>query len=75
MNKLYVLCAVAVVVVAAFFIGTMVGKLQCRESVAIEKSNTQSQIIKTIGEINAETLHTGTDDIRRILHQNYTIAE
>lgn len=75
MNKLYVLCGVAAVVVAAFFVGIMVGKLQCRESIAIEKSNTQSQILKTMGDINAETLHTGTDDIRRVLRQNYTIAE
>ncbi len=75
MNKLYVLLFVCLVIFGAFFVGQNVGKLKCQKNTAINEINNETKIIKITEKINAETFHTGVADIRRILRDEYTIAE
>lgn len=65
-------------VTAIFFsyvAGVRVGREKCRADVAGQSSAIQSQTIKIMGDINAETFNRGVGDIRRILREQYTIAE
>ena len=55
--------------------GKRVGTAQCREQIAAQNQILHIQTIQKQGEINAETLRRGTDDIRRVLRTQYTIAE
>ncbi len=75
MTRLYFLCFVVAVILAAFFVGQSVGNLRCRERIAVDNINNNETVMQKIGGVNAKTYHTGTDDIRRILREQYTIAD
>lgn len=75
--KLYVFIFMAGVT-AIFFsyvAGMRVGREKCRADMVNQSSAIQSQTIKIIGDVNAETFNRGVGDIRRILREKYTIAE
>lgn len=67
--------AIAAVIAFAYYTGQRIARAECRADSAINATNTNTDIINTIGKINAETLNTNTGDIRRILRARYTIAE
>ncbi|MCQ2599718.1 MAG: hypothetical protein MJ187_05110, partial [Alphaproteobacteria bacterium] len=73
--KFYIFIGLIIGFVAAFYVGQYTGKLICRENVAVKLNVNNQQNNQIIGKINAETLHTGTDDIRCILREQYSIAE
>lgn len=75
MNKLYILLFVWLVILGAFFAGQNVGKLKCQKNTAIDEINNETKVIQITEKINAETLHTGVADIRRILRDEYSITE
>ena len=75
MKYLYVPLGIAAVVCVAYCVGRRDGAHKCHTNIAAAAMQRQSEINKTIGEIDAETYHTGTDDIRRVLRQKYSIAE
>ena len=55
--------------------GVRVGRAKCNAQTEHNVAIQQSEIIKTMESVNAETFNTGVRDIRRILHEKYTIAE
>ncbi len=75
MKHIYVAAAAIAVLLAAWGAGKRVGTAQCREQVAAQNQILHIQTIQKQGEINAETLRRGTDDIRSVLRTQYTIAE
>lgn len=75
--KVY-LCVFMAGVTAIFFsyvAGVRVGREKCRADLVSQSATIQSQTIKIIGDVNAETFNRGVDDIRRVLYEKYTIAE
>ena len=73
--KIYIFAAAILAVLTAYWAGARIGRAQCAADNAQAMHATQTQIIQTVGKINVETYHRGVDDIRRILHAKYTIAE
>ena len=75
MIKTYLIIAICGLIFAAYTLGASRGSAKCQARAAQQTINTiTTQQIKT-EKINAETYHTNLRDIRRILHEKYTIAE
>ena len=75
MKYLYIPLGIAATVFVVYMAGARIGGQKCRADIADAAAQKQSEINLIIGEINAETYHTTTDDIRRVLREKYTIAE
>ena len=75
--KLYLLvvAVAAVFIVCVYYVGFSNGRRHCQVQVVENNTQMQSEIIKIQGIINAETYRRGVADIRRSLHEKYTIAE
>lgn len=73
--KIYILIAAVAAVCGAYLAGVHAGRMKCAVAAVRDAHNTQNEIIQTVGKINVETNRTGTDDIRRVLRRQYTIAE
>lgn len=73
--RVYVFMMILALVFGAYFAGYAVGraksKEKCTEAVAVQ----YVQTVKQIEKINEQTNHTAVRDIRRILHEKYTIAQ
>ena len=73
--RVYVFMMILALVLGAYFAGCAVGrtksKEKCTETVAVQ----YVQTVKQIEKINEQTNHTAVRDIRRILHEKYTIAQ
>lgn len=75
MNKIYIFALFCALCAVFYFYGMNVGKSKC------EIKNVQQQInqVKTNKQqeriINEKVYKTGVDDIRRILHNEYTIKQ
>lgn len=75
MIKTYLIIAICGLIFAAYTLGASHSTAKCNQRAAQQTINTiTTQQIKT-EKINAEIYHTGMRDIRRILHEKYTIAE
>ena len=75
MNKFWLVGAVAAVAAALYFCGRSVGMARCRADSASRSVQTQIQIIRQTEKINETVLRTNLGDIRRVMHEKYTIAE
>lgn len=75
MNKLYFLLFFIVVVCGGYIAGGRVASERCRGAVADDIVVQQTEIIKIQEKINAEAVSRGSDDIRRVLREKYTIVE
>ena len=75
--RIYLILAaiVAVFIAGVYYIGFTNGQHQCQGQVLENNTQMQSEIIKIQGIVNAETYRRGVADIRRCLHEKYTIAE
>lgn len=73
--KIYFFVAMMLFSVFAYFVGGQVALQKCERQIAEIKAENQFTVINTIGKINEETFNTGVRDIRRILHEQYTIVE
>ena len=75
--KLYIviIAAICAAIFFAYVMGKKIEAAQCRAEIiaASVKQIKENQKIKR--EINAESYNIGVIDIRRILHEKYTIAE
>lgn len=73
--RVYVFIMMIALVLGACFAGCAVGraksKEKCTETVAVQ----YVQTVKQMEKINEQTNHTAVRDIRRILHERYTIAQ
>lgn len=79
MNKIYLLFGFGIVICGAYFYGANVADAKCRAKIAQENLE-QIQHVRKQNIINKRTTHeivykTGMGDIRRILHDKYSIAE
>ena len=75
MIRIYLAVAMVAAIFLAYITGVHVGNVRCDVRMAnaiAEQINQQTQIIEAT---NETVLHTGSGDIRRILHEKYTIAE
>ena len=75
MIKLYFFIGTILAVYSAYLAGIHTGTHQCQTENANAHASKINDTIKTMGIINAKTVNTGVDDIRRILREKYTIAE
>ena len=73
--RIYICIALVCAIFFVFLVGKYVGNANCRTETVIKQQNVQSEIIKKIGDVNAETFSRGVGDIRRVLREKYTIAE
>ena len=75
MIRVYFAALICAVIFLSCIIGGHVASVKCDARIA--KMNVERIDINTkvIGETNDAVLHTGVGDIRRILHEKYTIAE
>lgn len=72
---LFIFMAGGAAIFFAYAAGNRVGQLKCNAQAEQNVARQQSEIIKTMENVNAETFNTGVRDIRRILYEKYTIAE
>lgn len=75
MKNMYLFGTIGLAVLLAYFAGRGVGMARCQANMAAQSSQTQIQIIKQTEKINETVLRTNLGDIRRIMHEKYTIAE
>ncbi len=73
--KLNVFFVSVVIILLAYFAGTRVASQKCKTRITELKLVGQLDINKTMDEINEKTFNTSVRDIRRILHEKYTIAD
>lgn len=73
--KLYLFIGVFFVVLLAYWAGERVSEQKCETKIAELNAQNQSDVITAMEKVNEKTFNTGVRDIRRILHEQYTIAE
>lgn len=73
--RVYVFMMIIALVSGAYFAGCAVGhaaaRAKCNATIAVQ----YVQTLKQQGKINEQINHTAVRDIRRILHERYTIAQ
>lgn len=75
MNRVYFIGAILVALGFVFMAGRNNGMQKCQKNVTQNVLQQQSEIIQIKEKVNAETVASRTDDIRRCLRQKYTIAD
>ena len=75
MKKLYFYVFVFVIMLSFLWIGVRYGTAKCAGNIAVNNAQGQIEIIMLERDVNAETISRGVGDIRRVLHEKYTIAE
>jgi len=75
MIKLYLTILICAIVCGAFFYGKNVGTSECEMKKLHNQIDTTEQYQIKERNINDKVYKTGLRDIRRILHDKYTIAE
>ena len=75
--RMYLILAAmtAVLMFCLYYAGFLNGQQKCQRIATQNNIQMQSEIIKLREVVNAETVHRGTDDIRRRLYEAYTIAD
>ncbi|MBR5903933.1 MAG: hypothetical protein IKZ49_00170 [Alphaproteobacteria bacterium] len=75
MTRLYLIGLICTIIIGAYFYGMHVGNSKCKiqnfqnEIILMKENSNQERII------NDKVYKTGVGDIRRILHDKYSIAE
>lgn len=75
MRYIFIVLFAAMFCVFAYWSGERVGLQKCRADASNTALKGQFQIIQQQEKINAETYHTGTGDIRRVLREKYSISD
>lgn len=76
MKKYFVIAAIcAGVCVGAYWAGGRVATAQCDVKISEMRMAHQSMNTEILGAVHEKTVNTGVRDIRRILHEKYTIAD
>ena len=75
MIRLYFAAAFVAAIFFAYITGVHVGNIKCGTRIA--NANAERMILdnEIIRKTNETVFHTGVRDVRRILHDKYTIAE
>ena len=72
---LFIFVAGVTAIFFSYVAGVWVGNEKCRADTIVQAGVIQSETIKIIRNVNAETFNTATGDVRRFLREKYTIAE
>jgi len=75
MIRIYFAALVCVAIFLSYFIGIHVGNVRCNTRIAESNIEHIVRDAKIMEKTNEVVYHTGTADVRRILHEKYTIAE
>ncbi len=75
MKYFYILAIATTIVMMAYVAGRINGIQRCHADNTATALKIQTQIMKQKEIINAQVIHTGLGDIRRILREKYTIAD
>ena len=75
MNKIYFLLAICALILGAYFYGANIADAKCQMRQLAENTQKQNLNIKNQRIIHDTVYKTGISDVRRILHDKYTIAE
>lgn len=59
----------------AYRLGNSRGRMDCEGAQILEKDRYEQKIHRIQTDISRIVITTNTDDIRRLLHENYTIAD
>ena len=75
--RMYLILAAmaAVLMFCLYYAGFLNGQQKCQKNVAQNNVQQQMDLIYIKEQINAEVITVGTDDIRKRLHEKYTIAD
>lgn len=73
--KQYLILAIAVIVAGAYFFGMRSGRMQCITDSVREQTNEIINISDIQRDTDEKVFNTGVDNIRRVLHTKYTIAD
>ncbi len=74
MRYVYLVVIFVAILFLAYMAGVAHGYQKCRADFANATTETQIEIIKQSGKIDAETFNHDTGDIRRVLREKYTIG-
>lgn len=75
MTRIYLAALICAAIFFAYFIGRHVESIKCDGRIADAISQRIIIDTKIIEETNETVFHTGLRDVRRILHEKYTITE
>ena len=75
MFRFYVAVAVCTAFFCCFWVGTIVGRVRCNLAVTQAASENIIENVKQLRIYDEKVIRTSVGDIRRILHEKYTIAE
>ena len=75
MNKLYLVMAICALIIGAYFYGVNITNAKCQKQHIEQIFQNQTESIQNQRIIHDTVYNTGVGDIRRILHDEYTIAE
>ena len=75
MKYLYIPVLVAGIIFASYIVGMRMGRVKCHADVANAAAQSAAEMMKAMGEINAQTYRVGVADLRWRLREKYTIAE
>lgn len=73
--KIYLIITIIVIVCGAYIFGGQMAQKQCAINASQNKTAEITQTISNQRISDEKVYHTGVADIRRILHDKYTIAE
>lgn len=73
--RVYIAMMFIAFVLCAYWAGGRIAQQKCINEYVSLASERQNVNIKKLGDINAKVLTTDTADIRRILHEKYSISE
>lgn len=71
----YVIAIFTVFIAFSYWAGNRIATQKCDTRIAELNSQKNEAVFNSMEKINEKTFNTGVRDIRRILHEQYTIAE
>ncbi|MBO4625832.1 MAG: hypothetical protein J5679_00950 [Alphaproteobacteria bacterium] len=75
MMRIYVAAAIAAAIFLSYIAGAHMGNVRCQIHTGDTATKQLVNNIQLAEDTNEMVLHTGVDDVRRILHEKYSIAE
>ena len=75
MSKLYLIGLIGALCTTFYFYGVGIGRYKCEIQNVQHQINTINKVKQQDRVINEKVYKTGVSDIRRILHDKYTISE
>ena len=73
--RIYIAALIGAAIFLSYIAGAHTGNIRCQARVANTTAEQIAINTKIKGKINETVLHTGVADVRRILHEKYTITE